>query len=178
MSSVAVDLFDFSDDFAGSWGTYQDVPRRARYADNDTDAEMLDLLDEIRSPKVLLAEDDEQMRVLLTEELRDAGYHVFAVSDGESLLRCLKGKVRACPVPDLVISDVRMPGASGISVLRKLRKSDWTMPVVIITAFGDERIHAEARELGAATVLDKPFDMEDLIYAARSLVPTVAVTQS
>jgi DNA-binding response OmpR family regulator len=59
-----------------------------------------------------------------------------------------------------------------MEVLRYLRKSDWTMSVIMITAFGDKQTHEEARQLGTAAVLDKPFDVDDLVHAARSIVPS------
>ena len=171
MSSLAENLYELPDELDSSWRSYQEQqPRYLRVVD-DAEDEVETALDEPRPPRVLLAEDDEEMRALLTEELRDAGYQVFPVPDGKGLFRCLKSQRSVCPLPDLVVSDIRMPGLSGMEVLRSLRKSDWTMPVIMITAFGDKQTHDEARELGAATVLDKPFDVEELVHAARSIVP-------
>lgn len=59
-----------------------------------------------------------------------------------------------------------MPGKSGLEVLAGLRQSDWSTPVILITAFGDEWTHAEAQRLGA-TSIDKPFDLHDLRLLAR-----------
>lgn len=121
---------------------------------------------------VLVAEDDPDSRQLVVEALREEGYQVIEVQDGRQLSRCLsdmKGKL--CPRPDLVISDIRMPGHTGLDVLAALRESDWAMPVILITAFGDQETHEEAHRLGAATVLNKPFDLEDMVDAVRSIVP-------
>jgi two-component system response regulator HydG len=71
-------------------------------------------------------------------------------------------------------SDVRMPGHSGLSVLEYLRSNDAVTPFVVITAFGDASTHAEATRLGAARVLDKPFDLNLLRQA---LVELVAATR-
>jgi DNA-binding NtrC family response regulator len=62
----------------------------------------------------------------------------------------------------LIISDVRMPGVSGLDVLATLRREDWSTPVILMTAFGDLETRAEARRLGAKALFDKPFDVDDL----------------
>jgi CheY-like chemotaxis protein len=127
--------------------------------------------------RVLLAEDDEDMRVLLSTALRREGYAVEEVVDGSALLDRLASGLLAGelagerPLPDLIISDIRMPGWSGIDVLASLRQSDWAMPVILITAFGDPETHEQARRLGAATLLDKPFDVGELLDAARAILP-------
>ena len=58
-----------------------------------------------------------------------------------------------------------MPWLSGMDVLAVLHTAAWRTPVILITAFGDDDTHAEGRELGAAAVLDKPFEMEELTTA-------------
>ena len=126
--------------------------------------------------RVLVAEDDTEMRRLLVDAFAHAGYQVIEVADGRQLLACLADPHHRdhCPEPDLVVSDIRMPGHSGLDVLAALRQHDWAMPVLIITAFGSPETHAEARRLGAAAVLDKPFDIDDLIDVAEGIVPSAA----
>jgi CheY-like chemotaxis protein len=130
-------------------------------------------------PVVLVAEDDPEMRRLLATVLPRWGFDVVLAHDGDELTdrvqRFLHGtsEERAHP-PDLIISDVRMPGHSGLSVLEYLREHDGKTPFVVITAFGDASTHAEARRLGAARVLDKPFDLNHLRATVLELVPAVA----
>jgi CheY-like chemotaxis protein len=123
--------------------------------------------------RVLLAEDDEEMRSMLAEALRREGYAVVEARNGDELLARVRSSVLStddgAPV-DLVVSDIRMPGCSGLEVLEKLRDEDWAVPVILITAFGDEETHRKARSLGATLVLDKPFDVGDLCAAAVYLV--------
>jgi DNA-binding response OmpR family regulator len=117
-----------------------------------------------RPTRVIVAEDDAALRKLLVAELRTAGYDVIEVGDGKLLVDLLRAwfvERKTEPI-DLVITDNRMPGWDGLTVLRSLRQMDWRLPVVMITAFGDEALHSEARELGAAAVFDKPFDFYDL----------------
>jgi CheY-like chemotaxis protein len=77
-------------------------------------------------------------------------------------------ETRAPPI-DLIISDVNMPGATGIEALARLRRAELTTPVILMTAFGDKRTHDEAGRLGAELVLDKPFALEDLLAAVSSV---------
>jgi DNA-binding NtrC family response regulator len=121
--------------------------------------------------RVLVAEDDDAMRQMLVETLREVGYVVIEVRNGKQLADCVLHPESICPRPDLVISDVRMPGRTGLDVLASLRASDWTMPVIMITAFGDAVTHAEAMRLGAIMVMDKPFDMDTLVDAVQSIAP-------
>lgn len=120
-------------------------------------------------PRVLLAEDDHEMRALVAETLRRDGYDVIELESGLELRQWLERKLELHPeeLPDLVVTDIRMPGASGLEVLHWLRGREWCLPVIVITAFGDTDAHEEALRLGAVTLLDKPFDMDDLLIAAR-----------
>ena len=118
-----------------------------------------------RSPRVVLAEDDDEMRELLAEELRKDGYDVLEARDGNEMELRLKS-VRHCPLraPDVIVMDYRMPGHSGLEILRELREEQWTTPVVIITAFVDDTIQSQADGLNAK-VFPKPFDIEELRFA-------------
>lgn len=121
--------------------------------------------------RVLLAEDDDDMRGLVASALREEGFEVTGVRSGNELLECVGSMVLSTDgdVPlDLIVSDVRMPGKTGLEVLAGLRRSDWSTPVILITAFGDERTHSEAMRLGAVAALDKPFDIHELRALARA----------
>jgi len=122
---------------------------------------------------LLIAEDDRDMRRLLVQSFREEGYRVSEADNGEKLRRTLAavGYGRRDAAPDILVSDVFLPGFTGLELLAELRKSDWAFPVVLITAFGDETLHLEGKRLGAAMVLDKPFDIEELVVAVRLLVP-------
>jgi DNA-binding NtrC family response regulator len=71
------------------------------------------------------------------------------------------------PVPDIIVSDIRMPGFSGIDVLSAIRRVDLQVPVILITGFGSAEVAAEAQQLGAASLFTKPFDLDDLRTALR-----------
>jgi CheY-like chemotaxis protein len=124
-------------------------------------------------PLILLAEDNPEMRHVLARALRARGYEALELKDGKELFDRIAGHmlIKGYVEPDLIISDIRMPGRSGLEILAALRNLDWAMPVILITAFGDEETHAEAKRLGAALILDKPFDIDDLLAAVGEILP-------
>jgi two-component system, response regulator, stage 0 sporulation protein F len=117
-----------------------------------------------RPPRVLVADDQTEMRTLIRKMLVRRGYEVVEATDGPDLVRVLVEGLTAeeSRAPDLIITDVRMPGFTGLEVLARLRREQWTTPVILITAFGDTQLHREALRLGATCVLNKPFDMDEL----------------
>jgi DNA-binding response OmpR family regulator len=124
------------------------------------------------SARVLLADDDAEMRALLAYALRSDGYEVLEAADGGRLLVAITDAYEdgtGRDAFDLVISDVRMPIASGLAVLESLRKASWRTPVILMTAFGDELTRKRAESLGAV-LFDKPFDVDDLRTIALNLV--------
>lgn len=123
-------------------------------------------------PRVLLAEDDDEMRRLIVEALHKDGYQVTAVADGGRLLVTLAHELvgkDGATLADLVLSDVRMPICSGMQILEQLRAARWRTPVILMTAFGDAATREHARTLGAL-LFDKPFDLDDLRTAVASLL--------
>jgi DNA-binding NtrC family response regulator len=123
--------------------------------------------------RVLLAEDDDELRWLLTDVLKAEGHEVVAVSDGSALLAhlqpTLNNKERR-GAPDIIITDIRMPGASGLQVLEKVRARSGDLPVVLITAFGDADTKKQAESLGATALLNKPLDIDQLQKVVRGSV--------
>lgn len=142
------------------------APTPERY-ERHVDATLKDL-----PPLVLVVEDDREMRRLLVMVMRSEGWHVLEASDGTEAAATLQACIGTDRrfVPDLVVTDVRLPGLSGLDVLTRLRLRDRITPVLVITAFGDDETHARARRLGAADVLDKPFHLDELRRAVRRLV--------
>jgi len=111
---------------------------------------------------VLVAEDDAEMRRVIVDTLVRDGAEISEAASGVALFDWLRRMAHDGELPDLLISDVRMPGLSGLQVLRMVRDRGWSVPVILITAFGDEDTHNEASDLGATAVFDKPFDVDDL----------------
>ncbi len=123
---------------------------------------------------ILLAEDDYEMRSMLALSLFKDGYEVVECPDGWSLLENLESYILTGlehKKVDLVISDIRMPGITGIEILRGLPQGEGYPPIILITAFGDEKIHRQAKQFGVAAMFDKPFEIEQLLTKVREIVP-------
>ncbi len=123
-------------------------------------------------PRVVVAEDDPNMRELVAQILRKDDFDVEEVPDGQRLLvRLVEAFLprRQGAVIDLIVSDVRMPFCSGLDILKKVRLSRYPVPVLLMTAFGEQGLERRVRELGGA-LLDKPFTPVALRRAARELL--------
>lgn len=133
---------------------------------------MTDTVQPPRRIHILVAEDDAEMRSLVVDTLSKDGYVVEAVRDGGEVMRRITDSYRATPSyarADLIITDVRMPVSSGLDLVQAMRNAKWTIPIVIMTAFGDAATRARAESLGA-TLLDKPFKIGDLRSVVRDLL--------
>jgi len=123
--------------------------------------------------RLLVAEDDPAFRYLVASALRADGHDVVEVSNGVDLLDALGGSLIpgwGADVFDLVLSDVRMPGWTGLDALASLGYGQTLPPVVFITAFGDEELHRRALLVGAVAVFDKPIDIDDLRLFVREFL--------
>ncbi|MGZ9148132.1 MAG: sigma-54-dependent transcriptional regulator, partial [Candidatus Deferrimicrobiaceae bacterium] len=114
----------------------------------------------MKSGRILFIDDDRAGREVALFNLRKAGYKVEAASDGtEGLAIFSQGKF------DLVITDLKMPGISGMEVLRRIRKGSRDIPVLVITAFGNVDTAVEAMKEGAYDFIGKPFHRDQLLLA-------------
>jgi DNA-binding response OmpR family regulator len=120
----------------------------------------------LRPARVMVVDDDEGLLELLAFALRNEGHEVIEVRDGGRLLEELASEPRSHRGvdADLILSDIRMPGMSGLAMLKQLRAVHWTKPVILMTAFVDDETRARAARLGAS-VLDKPFTLQALCAA-------------
>jgi two-component system response regulator FixJ len=112
---------------------------------------------------VHVVDDDEAMRQSLTFLFRSARIQAETYESATAFLNALPQIKSGC-----VVTDVRMPGLSGIDLLRRLRELDIAMPVIVITGHGDVALAVEAMKSGAVDFLEKPFDDEILLSAVRS----------
>lgn len=110
-----------------------------------------------RPKRILLVDDDAEMRELLVDVLRDDGFEVLQAGNGAEALLVLHREAVAA-----IVLDKNMPGLSGMELLPGLRVICPRTPIILITAFGDERTAEETGARGGAGVLFKPFRMDDL----------------
>jgi len=111
---------------------------------------------------ILIVDDDNGQRSLLETFLRAQGYRTQSAASGESALQMLEAESFA-----MMISDVRMPGMSGIETLRRVRQKHPTLPVLLVTAFADIRSAVAAMRDGAVNYLAKPIDLDELIASVQ-----------
>lgn len=112
---------------------------------------------------LLIVEDDPEMRDLLRKVLEKEGFQVSVSENGQQAAVSLSRN----PI-DLVVTDMLMPDDGGLELLRTIRETQPTLPVIIITAFGDWRSYSRALELGAAAFISKPLKMAELIVAIQT----------
>ena len=108
--------------------------------------------------KILVVDDDLRLRQLLERYLADQGFTVRAVPDGEAMDRAL-----ARELYDLLVLDLMLPGEDGLAICRRLRGKQDTLPIIMLTAKGDEVDRIVGLELGADDYLPKPFNPRELV---------------
>ena len=114
---------------------------------------------------ILVVDDDEMVRFVLTEKLAECGFSAIAACDGLSGVELFHNNVF-----DAVLLDLKMPGMDGIETLRELRKHDPEIPVIMVTAFGDISTAVEAIKLGAYDFVEKPPQISRIIVTIRRAI--------
>ena len=114
---------------------------------------------------IYVADDDPAMLDLVASTLAAEGYQVHQVGDGQQLLDALLAGAQNGRPADLVVSDVAMPRMNGTSACAAARSAGLDVPFIVMTAFASAQGRAAAELAGASVVLDKPFDMVELLAA-------------
>ena len=123
--------------------------------------------------RIWVVDDDHGVRFVLATALREAGYAVEAFDSAQSAMSALESQ----PVPDLLFTDVRMPGGDGLALLERLKAQHPALPVVVMSAYTDLASTAGAFRGGAHEFLSKPFDLDHAVaLAARALPAQWTVT--
>src|SRR5690242_6217110 len=115
-----------------------------------------------KAPRILIVDDDPGQRSLLDSFLRGQGFETIPVDSGERALGVLREGGVA-----MMVSDVRMPGMSGLETLRRARQEHSTLPVLLVTAYADIREAVDAMRDGAVNYLAKPIDLDELLSSVR-----------
>src|ERR1043166_8532225 len=116
----------------------------------------------LKEPRILIVDDDPAQRSLLDSFLKSQGFDTVPVASGEAALDVLRrGEV------DMMISDVRIPGISGLETLRQARQEHAVLPVLLVTAYADIREAVGAMRDGAVNYLAKPIDLDELLATAQ-----------
>lgn len=115
--------------------------------------------------KILVVDDDHELTELLRSYLGNNGYAVCCAGDGAELLRLLPEFV-----PDVLVLDLMLPGEDGLSLCRRLRATDAQLPILMLTARGDDMDRIIGLEMGADDYLPKPFNPRELLARLRSIL--------
>ncbi len=122
-------------------------------------------------PGALVAENDPDLLRLIVEALTRDGFIVSEARNAEELIEiaCCTRREDKVP-PDLVVSDVHLPGRDGLSALDELQQTLAGAVILVISAYPDDAVMAEAARVGATGVLGKPFELDELCKAVHDLV--------
>ena len=123
--------------------------------------------------RILLVEDDSELRALIATTLNDAGFQVIEASDGDAFIERLTEALAEGDAGqgfDVILSDIHMPAFNALDVLVGAHRLIGETPVILITAFGDRPTHEQALLRGAAVVLDKPVRMTVLCETVTELL--------
>ena len=119
---------------------------------------------------ILVVDDEQNMRNTLAFILEAASYQVTTAAEGrEALEEILAARENGRPV-DLLITDFRLPGLTGLQLIDELNYLKIKIPVLVITAYGDRSLFLELMRTGCADYLDKPFDYKELVKRVDSLI--------
>jgi two-component system, OmpR family, alkaline phosphatase synthesis response regulator PhoP len=121
--------------------------------------------------EILLVEDDAELADLVKHRLGDAGYAVRHVADGEDAVSAVAEKP-----PDLVLLDIMLPRMDGLEVCRRLRMTNPTLYIIMLTAKASEIDRVVGLEVGADDYVTKPFSLEELVARVRASLRRVAMT--
>ena len=124
------------------------------------------------SKSILIVEDEKILRISLTDALKAEGYTVFPVADGNEALAALaEGDF------SLVITDIRLPGASGVDILRKSLAESPLVPVIMMTAYGTIKDAVSAIRSGAFDYITKPFDLDEMLVTIAKALEIQSITE-
>ena len=126
----------------------------------------------MQNPRILVVEDDAELRELVAGRLRESGYAVDVAETGPQALARVEAQV-----PDLVILDVMLPGLDGLEVCRRLRAEHPLLYVLMLTARTDEMDRVVGLEVGADDYVTKPFSLHELVARVRSALRRLRLTE-
>jgi two-component system response regulator AtoC len=125
------------------------------------------------SDSIIVVEDEKIVRVSLVDALKAEGYTVLSVEDGNDAVAALEGGQFS-----LVITDIRLPGAGGLEILRKSLAESPATPVVMMTAYGNIKDAVEAMRLGAFDYITKPFDLDEMLLTVGRALNVRSLTEA
>lgn len=119
--------------------------------------------------KILVAEDEEQIRTAMKMILRSEGYSVDLASNGKEALQMIQESIDSGEPYDLLITDVQMPEMTGIELITALKQINTSIETLVMTGFGDKKMVVTLMRLGCSGYIDKPFQADDLVASIQDV---------
>ena len=117
--------------------------------------------------RILVVDDEDALRTVLSSELEGEGYHVRSAADGQEAINILGGQEF-----DLILLDIKMPNVDGFEVLKFVKDRQPKTKVVMLTGFADLKNAIESKKLGAEDFVSKPYDLVDLLTTVERVLTT------
>ncbi|MCU0452882.1 MAG: response regulator [Bacteroidetes bacterium] len=117
--------------------------------------------------RILVVDDEDALRTVLSSELEGEGYHVRSAADGQEALNILGDQEF-----DLILLDIKMPNVDGFEVLKFVKERQAKTKVVMLTGFADLKNAIESKKLGAEDFVSKPYDLVDLLTTVERVLTT------
>jgi DNA-binding NtrC family response regulator len=117
--------------------------------------------------RILVVDDEEALRAVLSTELESEGYVVKSAGDGEEAIRILQGESF-----HLILLDIKMPNVDGFEVLKFVKQQSPQTKVIMLTGFADLKNAIESKKLGAEDFVSKPYDLVDLLTTVERVLGT------
>jgi two-component system response regulator AtoC len=127
----------------------------------------------VKKYRILVADDEENIRMLLSETLKDEGYEIIEVTNGDEAVKEVKKSDFDC-----ALMDVRMPVLDGMEAFLKIREIRNNLPVIFLTAYGSSDLAIKAMKKGAYDYLTKPFDLEELKVKVKKAIELKELTEN
>ncbi len=118
--------------------------------------------------RILVVDDEDALRTVLSSELEGEGYHVRSAADGQEAINVLGSQEF-----DLILLDIKMPNVDGFEVLKFVKERIPKTKVVMLTGFADLKNAIESKKLGAEDFVSKPYDLVDLLTTVERVLTTV-----
>lgn len=118
--------------------------------------------------RILVVDDEDALRTVLSSELEGEGYQVASASDGEEAIKILNTQSF-----DLILLDIKMPNVDGFEVLKYVKQHQPKTKVIMLTGFADLKNAIESKKLGAEDFVSKPYDLVDLLTTVERVLGSV-----
>ncbi len=118
--------------------------------------------------RILVVDDEDALRTVLSSELEGEGYQVGSAADGEEAI-----KILGTQVFDLILLDIKMPKVDGFEVLKFVKQTQPKTKVIMLTGFADLKNAIESKKLGAEDFVSKPYDLVDLLTTVERVLGSV-----